>query len=695
MAKILVIDDDPNICKVLSDILKVKGYSCAIAYSGKDAIENVKKGDIDLAIIDLKLPDKPGIEVLKEIKRLSPGTEAIILTGYASLSTAIEALDYGAFSYIEKPYKVPYLLTTIKQALERRRLIEEKERTYSALEKAHQQLRTLWQLQEEILSKESLTGLIEKGYETLQHIFPDAHIFIILLDAKRENIFPLERLNLPSKIVEGQRHFQPPNDLIDWLGSLEKATIIKKDPAISLDKFLHQYSLWYTFPIVAKSGCIGCIIIAFDKERHIPKSDLIFVNTLLSQIAGPISQAISMEGQIEALKERAFARTSFQGLVGRSKAMQDIYNLIRDVASTNATVLITGENGTGKELAAMAIHECSTRRNGPFVVANCSAYPVTLLESELFGHEKGAFTGAIRTKIGRFELADKGTIFLDEIGEIPQTTQLFLLRVLQNRCFERVGGEKTIEVDVRVIAATNQDLKRQIAAGRFREDLYYRLNVFPIHMPTLRERKEDIPLLCNYFLKKFCEETGRDLKGFTAQAIKVLMNYNWPGNVRELENVIQQAVILAKKDIIEKEVLPSSITGIIKIPVSLAEHERQLILRVLKECNLNKHEAARRLKISRATLYSKIKRHGLEKRVTFQFKAPQAQSVYLAGSFNNWDITAMPMEKDVSGIWKIDIKLTPGTYEYRFYVDGNWQNDPAANVVKNPFGNMNNVLVIK
>ena len=525
MAKILIIDDDPNICKVLSDILRLKGYICVIAHTAREAIENVKKEDIDLAIIDLKLPDELGINVLKEIKEISPRTEAIILTAYASLPTAIKALDYGAFSYIEKPYNTEHLLNIIKRALERKNLIEEKEKAHKALDKTHQELKVLWQLSKEILSKESLAEIVNRSYEVVQGLFPDANIFVFLLDAKRENLFPIERLNLPQKIVDGQRLFQPPNDLIDWLSSIDRAIIVEKGTLTALDKFLDPYPFWYAIPILAKSGCVGCFIIAFNKKRYIPKADIIFVNRLLLQIAGPISQAISMEGQIESLKGYIFGRTSFYGLIGQSKVMQDIYDLIRDVAPTNATVLITGENGTGKELAAMAIHGCSTRKNGPFVVANCSAYPSTLLESELFGHEKGAFTGAVRTKKGRFELAHKGTIFLDEIGEIPSTTQVLLLRVLQNRCFERVGGEKTIEVDVRVIAATNKELKKEIAAGWFREDLYYRLNVVPIHMPPLRERKEDIPLLCDYFLKKFCKELRKEIKGSTPKVMSTLIKH--------------------------------------------------------------------------------------------------------------------------------------------------------------------------
>ncbi len=512
------------------------------------------------------------------------------------------------------------IVEDFKNITERKRAEEEKEKTqgqlleaHKALEKAHLELNALWQLSREILSRESLSELIERTYETVQNLFPDAHIFVSLLDAKRRDLFPLERLDLPSKIVDGQMRFQPPNHLVDWMLSTEDAGIIIKDQSMVLNKSLHPYPLWYAVPIVTKSGCIGCFTITFDKEGQVPETDMVFVKKLLSQIAGPVSQAISMEEQIESLKGHLFGPTSFYGLVGQSKVMQNIYDLIRDVAPTDATVLITGENGTGKELVARAIHECSLRRKGPFVAVNCSAFPITLLESELFGHEKGTFTGAIRRRKGRFELADKGTILLDEIGEMPPSTQLLLLRVLQNRCFERLGGERTIKVDVRVIATTNKDLKKEMAAGRFREDLYYRLNVVPICMPPLRERKEDIPLLYDHFLKKFCKETGKEVRGFTAQAMKALIDYDWPGNVRELENIIQHTVILVKEGTVSKELLPTHIVGYLKTDASLTEHEKKLILKVLKECNWNKYQAARRLKITRSTLYSKMKRHGLDK----------------------------------------------------------------------------------
>jgi DNA-binding NtrC family response regulator len=285
------------------------------------------------------------------------------------------------------------------------------------------------------------------------------------------------------------------------------------------------------------------------------------------------------------------------------------------VASTDATAMITGDNGTGKELVARSIHQQSKRSRGPFVVAKCSAYSPTLLESELFGHEKGAFTGAIRRKKGRFELAQGGTLFLDEIGDIPPATQVLLLRFLQDHCFERVGGEVTLEADVRVLAATNKDLFREVRAGRFRDDLYYRLNVITLHLPQLRERREDIPLLCHHFLQKFNLKEGKKITKFSSNAMQALMDYDWPGNVRQLENAVSHAVILCKGEIIRQKHLPRFLRDVTEevVTASLAENERRLVLRALLEAGWNKHEAARRLGISRSTLYGKIRRFGLEK----------------------------------------------------------------------------------
>ncbi len=309
-------------------------------------------------------------------------------------------------------------------------------------------------------------------------------------------------------------------------------------------------------------------------------------------------------------------RYSFGNIIGKSERMQEIYELISDISNTDSTVLIQGESGTGKELIARAIHFNGSRKNKPFIVANCSAYSQNLLESELFGHEKGAFTGAIRRKAGRFELAHGGTVFLDEIGEVSPPTQILLLRVLQDHRFERVGGEETLEVDVRVIAATNKNLMEEMKKGTFREDLYYRLNVIPIFIPPLRERKDDISFLASHFLEKFSRGKGKKIIDFSPEVMEIFLAHTWPGNVRELENVIEHAVIIGKKDEIYTKDLPQYL---IQKPlqgedlVTLHDFEKDLILKTLKEMNWNKHKAAKKLKINRSTLYGKMRRYGLSK----------------------------------------------------------------------------------
>jgi len=309
-------------------------------------------------------------------------------------------------------------------------------------------------------------------------------------------------------------------------------------------------------------------------------------------------------------------RYSFGNILGKNARMQEIFELISDIADTDSTVLIQGESGTGKELIARAIHFNSYRKNKPFVVANCSAYSQNLLESELFGHEKGSFTGAIRRKTGRFEMANGGTIFLDEIGEVSPPTQILLLRVLQDHRFERVGGEETLEVDVRAIAATNKNLTEEMKKGTFREDLYYRLNVIPILVPPLRERKDDIPLLASYFLQKFSQERKKEVISFSPEVMETLLAHSWPGNVRELENVIEHAVIIAKQEKILIKDLPQYLL-LRPLPTqefaTLQDYEKNLILKTLQETNWNKHKTATRLNINRSTLYGKMKRYGLKK----------------------------------------------------------------------------------
>jgi two-component system response regulator AtoC len=312
----------------------------------------------------------------------------------------------------------------------------------------------------------------------------------------------------------------------------------------------------------------------------------------------------------------------FENIVGVSFQMQKVFEMIEKVADTSATALITGESGVGKELVARAIHYNSSRRTRPLVVVNCGAIPEELLESELFGHERGAFTGAIKTRFGRFELADGGTVFLDEIGDMSLKLQVKLLRVLQEKSFERVGGSKTIHVDVRMIAATHRDLDALVNAGKFREDLYYRLNVVPIHIPPLRERRQDIPLLLNYFLERCNKINSAHLEGLTEQALDVLKGYEYPGNVRELQNIVERMVVIQKKGFVDLEDLPEKLyTGkpdevevdVLKgYDTLVSDFEKALIHKALNQTKGVKSQAARVLQMNRTTLIEKMKRLGLE-----------------------------------------------------------------------------------
>lgn len=318
-------------------------------------------------------------------------------------------------------------------------------------------------------------------------------------------------------------------------------------------------------------------------------------------------------------------KKSFEHIIGKSPAMLKVFDVLKRVAPTKASVLITGESGVGKELIANALHNLSPRANKPYIKVHCAALAETLLESELFGHEKGSFTGAISRKRGRFELAHSGTIFLDEIGEIDQTVQVKILRVLQEKKFERVGGEETLEVDVRIVTATNRDLEKEIAEGRFREDLYYRLNVVTIHVPSLRERKDDLPLMITSFIKEFSEENGKKIEGIDAKARSALYAYDWPGNVRQLRNCLESAVVMSSGAIITIDDLPPSVITGTEIPslhiplgVTMAEAEKQVILQTLNTQNGNKTKTAEVLGIGRKTLHRKLDEYGVSAEIDLQ-----------------------------------------------------------------------------
>jgi two-component system response regulator HydG len=341
--------------------------------------------------------------------------------------------------------------------------------------------------------------------------------------------------------------------------------------------------------------------------------------------------------QVERLREENAllraerdAQLDTGAIVGQGAAMKRVFDLVQKIARTDSTVYVFGESGTGKELIAHAIHMASPRSSGPFIKVNCSALAESLLESELFGHEKGSFTGALKRKLGRFELADGGTLFLDEIGDISANIQLKLLRVLQERQLERVGGEQTVRVDVRVITATNKDLKAEVSAGRFREDLFYRLHVLPITLPPLRERREDIAALIDHFIKKLAERTRSSVRRCAPSALQALLAYDWPGNVRELENVIEHALVFAEGEELGAQDLPSAVSGLVRasaaasdealpslngersLPELLEDLERQLILRAYRQADGVKTETARLLGVKPSALYYKLEKYGID-----------------------------------------------------------------------------------
>jgi len=433
---------------------------------------------------------------------------------------------------------------------------------------------------DELIMRESLAGWLERdghavqtaasGEEALEKV-KEAQFDIFLVDIKMEGISGLD-------VLRSVKESDPDADvvMITAYGSIPSAIEAMKD------------------------GAYDYMLKPFDPNE---------LGVLIEKIIQHQEQA----RENIYLKEQYKERTRFESMIGQSKPMHEIFDLIRDVAPMDSTVLITGETGTGKGLAAKAIHTNSSRRNGPFVTVNCGAIPEHLMETELFGHQKGAFTDAKETKKGRLEMAHGGTLFLDEIGEISMRMQIDLLRVLEDRVFYRVGGTQPIEADFRVIAATNRNLEKAIKAGIFREDLFYRLNVISFEMPSLIQRKEDIPLLAEHFLYRFAQETNKLTDKISREAMDEMMLYDWPGNIRELENAIERAVVVGK----QREILPEDLPIFCHEPTpprkaySLKDVEKAHIQQVLVENQWNIARSAKMLGIDRSTLYSKIKRYKL------------------------------------------------------------------------------------
>jgi two-component system response regulator HydG len=484
------------------------------------------------------------------------------------------------------------------------------------LERAHFQTRTVCSLVQEVGALRSIREIASYLIDTFQNILKCNHMAFLIFNENQDYLFALT--------ADEVKTFQQPEHIRNAASVLKgqaRVSFFKKKPfsAPLVPKDFQNGAGQIIIPIRRAQQAFGCLVVGCLADSHCNDNEIEVVSLMLDQAAGVIKRAVLQEEELRDLQTRVDTSAEFGGIIGKDSKMQVIYKMIEDIAPTDATVLIQGESGTGKELVARAIHRKSSRNDKPFVVINCSAYPATLLESELFGHEKGAFTGAIRQKSGRFEQAHGGTVFLDEIGEIHPSAQIKLLRVLQTQKFERLGGEKTLGVSVRILAATNKNLLEHVKKGHFREDLYYRLNVIPIYLPPLRERRNDIPLLARHFLHHFAAENKEKIEGFRPEALRFLLDYSWPGNVRELENTIEHAVVLAKGARIEPSDLPAVIragaSAVAKVP-TMVEHEIKLLQDALEECGWNKKQAAEKLGISRSTLYDKIKKYQITKPTT-------------------------------------------------------------------------------
>lgn len=535
------------------------------------------------------------------------------------LADAAQKLDEGALDFTVQPHgndEVATLAISFNGMVSRIKdftmRLEDKSRE---LEQSHNRTRAFCEIVREIGSLPTLEEVASTLIRRIVGILKCSEMALLVLNDKQDRLYVASEKSLT--VVRDEHHLQTFCDTLDGpQNSVFWRTRPFKPPLVP--EFFASASRQAILPLENEYQIRGALAIACPGRCECDFNEIEWVGLILSQSAGVVRRAVLQEEAAENLRRQISQPSGFRGMIGKDPKMQAVYRLIEDIARTDASVLIQGESGTGKELVARAIHLESDRKQHSFVVINCSAYPETLLESELFGHEKGAFTGALRRRSGRFEQADGGTVFLDEIGEISPQAQIKLLRVLQTQSFERVGGDETLNVNVRVIAATNRDLAREVEHGNFREDLFFRLNVIPISLPPLRDRRNDIPSLANHFLRRCSKEQGKGVKGFSSDALRRMLDHDWPGNVRELENSVEHAVVLAKGSHIEEADLPAAMArrpqGPLVRGISLMEEsEKATLERVLEECGWNKKLAAKRLGIGRTTLYAKLKKYGLMK----------------------------------------------------------------------------------
>ncbi len=556
--RILLVDDEEGIRFTLGCILQKEGFLVNVAAGHDEAVALLGDGPYDLAFVDIMLAGESGIELLRDIKRICPTTQVVMFTGYPQVESAAEAVRLGAFDYITKPVRHETLMLVTRHALKAKLMNDERECYRANLDAIFRSV------------SDAIIMVNKDG--RLVHFNQQAGIVC----GYSEDLIGCDIAEISPGCTGLCRAA-----LLETLANNSPREIRRFECRTKEGK--HRVVSFNSTPVIEADGSVsGAVAVIRDETRLVD-----------------LERSLQKQGQ-------------FHAIIGASAPMQRLYALIEALADVPTTVLINGESGTGKELVAAALHAAGCRATKPFVKVNCSALSESLLESELFGHVRGAFTGAIADKIGRFQRADGGTLFLDEIGDISPAVQMRLLRVLQENEFERVGESTPIKVDVRIIAATNQNLVEKVNQGTFRQDLYYRLNVVRLVLPALKERSGDLEMLVAHFITKFNGKFGRDILTASEDVMDVFRSHTWPGNVRELEHAIEHAVILCKSEIISRQDLPQDLLDTMQcsskpaaaIPTNSLSPQNNLTLEEAMEmAGGNKTHAARLLGISRRTVY--------------------------------------------------------------------------------------------
>ncbi len=559
--RILVVDDEEDLRYTVETFLVREGYEVDTAGSYKESLSKVSSMQFDLILTDIILGDGTGVDILQEVDKRNQSCPVILITGCPNIETATEAVRGGAYDYIAKPVKKDVILQKVEMALRYKAVIDENRKRQVNFDAIFRSVKDAIVTVDEELTVLETNNAVKDICGFLPDEIKGKLFSSIQLHCQGECLNAIVETIKTKKPVEMHR--------------IECKHQLRPDGVVSIS----------TFPLKnLQESIYGCVMVLKDETR-----------------------LACLEGELHE-------RTQFHNIIGSSRKMQNIYSLIESLSNVQTTILITGESGTGKELIADALHYHGEHCDSPFVKVNCAALSDELLESELFGHVKGAFTGATTERIGRFQKADGGTIFLDEIGEISSKLQLRLLRVLQEGEFERVGDSDQIKVNVRVIAATNNELHKMVKSGSFREDLYYRLNVVQLSLPPLRDRREDIPAMLEHFLYKFNKKLHKNVTAISEDVRRVFMNYSWPGNIRELQNTLEFAIVLSHGSTITANDLPTEFKDRNKAVLDPAfnnEDERQSIIRALKETDWNKAKASRLLGIDRKTIYTKIEKYSI------------------------------------------------------------------------------------